>query len=526
MDCGEQSIDPSCDRVLCFPTEDGKMYSTVYGFGSCSATYACPRCLRRHDSKAFPAWVQDFSDLLDSDMIVEDFELRKGEKSIKKSHQLFERMVGKNRGLYISEKKVSKDVINRTHSVCSPPLRYDDPDNIPSDPMHTTQGLMSHLTQEVVVLLQRISGDGWAAATKADLLKKAEELSQIKKMTSYLNAKRIFLSYQTKIKKQREALDKELPQTFENKHRIERLTAAIESLESERDEYAIISKYTEMTFKIKGADEFLKLVKDSNKNENLEHAEFLFLNCIRQYGGYFNKEHGGMELTNGRGIQALENRKKIHAHVCEHAHATNPDLNDKVTEVMDWWLMMADILYPISLTLKSQQKVAGDRLYQLKLNTVKFGVEWRRKVTWKNSVFYKLHSLECMIIAFCEKHGFIGRGGAEGFENKHHEMFKLKDTLAPMANTGQRVTKLASRQQMHLLPGLESIFEKLRNAKKTYGKRGAYNKTSGRSRIEEDAPISHDQDQSDNVPADWFLRLRLVFFRLNLLNFITFTRGI
>ena len=277
---------------------------------------------------------------------------------------------------------------------------------------------------------------------------------------------------------------------------------------SDRDTHVIVSKHAEMTAKIKGANEFLKMVKDDNdkkdKKETLEHAEFLFLNCIQQCAGCFNKEHGGLELTNARAIQALENRKKIHTRACEQAHATNPDLSAKVKEVINWWLVMADILHPVSLALKSQQKVAGERLCQLKLNTAKHGVAWRKKVTWKNPVFHKLHSLECMIVAFAVRHGFIGRGGAEGFENKHYEMAKLKVMLAPMANTGQRVNKLSQRQQMHLLPGLESIFEKIRNAKKTCGKRGPYKKTIGRARTEEDAPISHDQDQSDNVPAGWF----------------------
>jgi hypothetical protein len=91
-------------------------------------------------------------------------------------------------------------------------------------------------------------------------------------------------------------------------------------------------------------------------------------------------------------------------------------------------------------------------------------------------------------------------------ENKHHEMTKLKVMLAPMANAWQRASKLLQRQQMHSLPGLESVFQKIRNAKKTRGKRGPHKKTSGRARTKEDEPISHDQeqDQSDNIPANLF----------------------
>jgi hypothetical protein len=507
MVCGEQSIDPSCGKVLCFPAEDGKMYATAYGLGTCGVTYSCPRCIRRHDSQAFPAWVQEFSHLLEPDSLVQDFELRKGEKSIKKSHQLFERKMGPNRHLYIAEKDLPKEVINSTYSSCWSYFRSDDPDSIPGDALHVSQGLMTHLNLEMVGMLRGISGDGWASAQKADLIKEAETLVRIKTTTEYLNARRMFTSYQTKINNCEKALDEEHQKRVKNQARIEKLTADIESHVSERDMHVTISKYAEMTAKVKGANEFLKLMKDNDKKdkkETLEHAEFLFLNCIRQYAGYFNKEHGGMELTNARGIQALEHRQNIHQQVCEQAHAANLVMNAKVKEVMDWWLMMADILYDISLTMKSQKKTIGDRLYQLKCNVVKYGVAWRKKITWKKPVFWKMHILECCVVPFADKHGMCGRGSTEGFENKHHEMSKLKAMLAPMANTGQRVQKLSQRQQMHLLPGLESLFEKIRNAKKIYGKRGPYKKSSGRARHEEDAPIFHHQDESDDVPVGCF----------------------
>jgi hypothetical protein len=67
-----------------------------------------------------------------------------------------------------------------------------------------------------------------------------------------------------------------------------------------------------------------------------------------------------------------------------------------------------------------------------------------------------------------------------------------------MANVWHGASKLLQRQQMHSLPGLESVFQKIQKAKKTRGKRGPHKKTSGRARTEEDEPISHD------LPANWF----------------------
>jgi hypothetical protein len=210
MGSGEQqSIYPSCGHVLCFPAEDGKMYATVYGLGTCGVTYPCPRCLRRRNSQAFPAWVQEFPHLLDPDSIVEDFDLRRGEKSIKKLHQLFERRMGRNRHLYIAEKDLPKEVIDSTYSCCWPYLRDDDPSCIPGDPLHVGQGLMTHLTLEMVHMLRKISGGGWAAAQKADRVEEADELVKIKASTVCLNARRMFQAYQTKINKCQKALDKE-----------------------------------------------------------------------------------------------------------------------------------------------------------------------------------------------------------------------------------------------------------------------------------------------------------------------------
>ena len=128
---------------------------------------------------------------------------------------------------------------------------------------------------------------------------------------------------------------------------------------------------------------------------------------------------------------------------------------------MNWWLAQVNNLFEMGLLMKSQDKMTDDRIKKLKYHTVKYGVRWRQNITYKKSVFWKMHVLECAFVKFTLKTQMSGRGSSEGFENKHYEMAALKRLLAPMVNTEERVNKLSQRQQISLLPGLEGKFEKL-----------------------------------------------------------------
>jgi hypothetical protein len=62
-----------------------------------------------------------------------------------------------------------------------------------------------------------------------------------------------------------------------------------------------------------------------------------------------------------------------------------------------------------------------------------------------------------------EVHGMSGRGLIEGFENKHHEIANLKDMLAQMGKTKDRVEKLVQQQSIYLNPMLFEAIEKIRS---------------------------------------------------------------
>lgn len=142
-----------------------------------------------------------------------------------------------------------------------------------------------------------------------------------------------------------------------------------------------------------------------------------------------------------------------------------------------------------------------NRLNQLKSLVVDYGISWRKRITWKNPVFWKLHILECRLVPFAEKYGMCGRVNAEGFESKHYQMSSLKTMLAPIVNTGTRVNKLSQRQQVYLITGMSESLERI--APKKGPSRGPY-ASRGRTRIQEVAEIISEDFTSD-APDDCFI---------------------
>jgi hypothetical protein len=89
---------------------------------------------------------------------------------------------------------------------------------------------------------------------------------------------------------------------------------------------------------------------------------------------------------------------------------------------MTWWLAIVGYLYVIVLLMKSQEKITPKRLQLLKKNLVQYTLKYRERVTWKNSIFWRVHISLCCFVNFCDKTGMEERALAEGFENKHYLM--------------------------------------------------------------------------------------------------------
>jgi hypothetical protein len=212
-----------------------------------------------------------------------------------------------------------------------------------------------------------------------------------------------------------------------------------------------------------------------------------------------------MELTSARGMMALERREDVCSIVCQAFSETDPAMSAKVEEIMHWWLDQAEHLYGMMLLLKSQKKMTPDRLHQLKRLTTKYSIGWRKMITYKNPVFWTMHIMECGFIPFAEITGMSGISSTEGFEHKHYIMAMLTALLAPMVNTKQRVEKLAQRQQIHFLPGIQEKFEKIRQQQsaKTGVSRGHYQTKGVFNRNKEDIEI-FGNDDAGVAPEGYF----------------------
>ena len=283
---------------------------------------------------------------------------------------------------------------------------------------------------------------GWAERLCKELIAKAEELKTLENGNRYLSARRRHTFWQKSYQESQKLLEKE--------RKLGGLQADIEHLEEELEgiveDMKACSEQTgfgDMNQKIRGAKEFLSVVKPIaeqakkvKKLERLDQAEYLFLQAIRTKAGKFNKMHGSMELTAARGMLAVERRQPVYDITCQAYAGTDPDLkNLKVKEVMDWWLELAGILYKMGLLMKSQKKMTEDRIKLLEVWVVKYAVLWQKKVTYKNPVFWKMHIMECCFVNFVIVTGMSGRSLAEGMENKHFQMAKLKAMMAPIVKT-------------------------------------------------------------------------------------------
>ena len=122
----------------------------------------------------------------------------------------------------------------------------------------------------------------------------------------------------------------------------------------------------------------------------------------------------------------------------------------------------------------------------------------------EESVFWKMHVLECCFISFVENTGMTGRrASTEGSEAKHFDVTGWKQMLSPVIKTQDRISKLSQRQQVCLMPGLAPKFDQVRKKTKTYATRGPQKTKAGR-RIEEDGVVVVDEESDDNTPEGFF----------------------
>ena len=437
------------------------------------------------------------------------FDLREGKYSYKTSYDTFKDQMGTKMEYSGAESKVPIQVTEQTKSVNAVPLRSMQLNFQSGEPMHLGMGLVSHLNGEVLKMLRNLSSDGnWAKSMKATYTASAEQILQLEKCDAYLNAKRAH----SKLVAQRRKCAKQLELAIN----ANASAAEVEELESKlRNLIESIAFNSEsgglglMNRRIRGAKEFIRLTSSTDsiaKLIQLDQAEFLFRRSIQLSAGSFNKQHGNMELTARRGMMAMERRDEIFDATIA-AFLDNPVLNGKVQDIMNWWKRAATILFELGKLMESQRKITPERLSELKKFIVDFGVLWRDKIgAIKNPVFWKLHALECCLVNFAETTGMTGRASAQGFENKHFLIGKLREMLDTIVQTEARVNKMSQRQQVLFLTGISKRVRIIEDNTNRTGPRGAYATRGKFTSQKENAvePNEIDDDDVENAPAGFF----------------------
>jgi hypothetical protein len=500
-----------CQRVISIPAQDGKMSAMVFGLRTCGVTYPCLRCIRHHGKTCFPEWMHaKYPDIVGASLCeCKDFPLREGIYSYEECFKRFEIGIGEKFCYTAAEKSVSKGLVESTKSVNSEPLMRLSLDLHSGEPMHVHMGVVTHLTEETAKMLAKVCGDktGWAEKHKEAIVEKAKEIRVLEKSDNYLTARRKFNFWKKEYEVSLKVLEEAREERMDPDH-IKYLEEVLEEAADNMKTSSISTGFGEMNRKIRGAKEFMTVLEENKKTklEKLDQAEYLFLQAIRTKAGKFNKQHGSMELTAARGMLALERRKGIYD-VASQAYArTDQERNVEVKGILDWWLEVAGYLFRMGELMKSQKKMTETRIEELQLLVVKFAVCWRKQITYKNPVFWKLHILECCFMNFVRVTGMSGRISAEGMENKHYHMAVWKRLMAPIVKTYIRVAKLSQRQQIHLLSGLWKKFETIENRTVRTGKRGPYRNRGVSTRNKEDIVVDlvDDDDDDDDVPEGHF----------------------
>jgi hypothetical protein len=261
-----------------------------------------------------------------------------------------------------SENQVADSTKNVTYSVSAEHLWKVDAELLvwimSGDFMHVNQRYVTHLTDETVTMLRCVTeGEGWASQAKEEMFAKIKRILELAKSTEYLKEKKEDALLRKRINK----LVKDIlaARRNENEEEIEVLEAKFEEAVRERDTANRFNNFGLINQQVKAASAWEKLLKEGSKKEGLNEGEFLFLQAMSKCAGAFNAQHS-MELTNGRGLKALEKQAKIHKTTCE-AFAGKPDLNKKVKVIMDWWLMMATDLFEIGKMLKCNMRTSKKR---------------------------------------------------------------------------------------------------------------------------------------------------------------------
>lgn len=213
-------------------------------------------------------------------------------------------------------------------------------------------------------------------------------------------------------------------------------------------------------------DAYMKSKKAKGK------AQHNFRVAIQCTGCTYQKQHGGMQLSNADGVSLLEQWNWVIKTVSE-AYEPGSDRQREVRKLMIESKSIADPLFEVAKLMKSQCKWTPRMLEDYDKQAAAVFSHWRGLFPDKN-VFPKLHDMVQHVPEFISEHGMYGRCSEESLEGYHVKHKQEFGNLKSMKDPALRTDVGDRRLQIGNDPRQEALLAMVK-AGVEGPKRGSYN---------------------------------------------------
>lgn len=497
FDVSEGSIEIKAYCARGFLSHDTKQGLIVAGIGSASSSKSCLCCLQHKSKfKLYPQWMYDQCREIQGQEIPrdqvcwDDPVIRKGDHDNTKNHEKYLSMMKECTSANRSEARHLPIKVECGSVVNSPGLdTHGEKDTLA--PMHASQGLMTHHSCNVRMLLRQAeAGNKWM-----EEVDKVEEdakavVTNIKAMAFDADHKAVI-----KLEKKLQASREELKSATDanDQARINGANVSVAHNLQQLDQHKLHRQYESRVKQLQGAEHVLEQIKAYKKKSSKKPhgpAEYRYNQSFENEAKVrFRAEHSGFELSNDDGITALRHWNKI----CEattgvyDANSNDEDeakMAKDIKVIMDESKEISRPLFWLSKFLKRQDKKTEDVVHQ-EFDPVMIAVSkaWRKThKTFEDNddskgVFLKLHHLEYHVRNFMLRTGFYGRGSEEGKEQAHNEFSADQNIVSRMSCPVKRTETFVRRQNSSVSPELATTLQNMKGKK-----RGKYDTSNRRQR--------------------------------------------
>ena len=155
------SVTYTCYHVIGFPANDTKMSIAISGQSSCSSSCPCLACVAlKSEFKFFPSWMREHDPSIPESQC-KDFALRVALKSNANSYKKWTELTGEKGELMLkSSGEHAVSMKRKVFSTVQKPLLNVPVSKESFSPMHISQGIFTHMSDEIRQILRSIDSKG------------------------------------------------------------------------------------------------------------------------------------------------------------------------------------------------------------------------------------------------------------------------------------------------------------------------------------------------------------------------------